>query len=268
MRQVHADTLLLPSKFPKSLTKVVAKKSTTTATVHIVDLAGSEKSAQAGTTGDRLAEGNAINSSLTALGNVIKALADISTGKSKKGGHVPYRDSTLTRMLQDALGGNSSTMMVCAIRPGDLYYEETLNTLKYADRAKQIKNKPVINESPQDKLIRELIEENARLKKSGGGGGGGASEDDIAANQALIDEMNKSWEEKLAAANQKAGVEEEKQKEEEEARQSGRPQILNLNQDGMLDRKIFFDLSKHQAANVGRKGPEGIPLIELGGVGI
>ena len=80
--------------------------------------------------------------------------------------------------------------------------------------------------------------------------------------------MNKSWEEKLAAANQKAGVEEEKQKEEEEARQSGRPQILNLNQDGMLDRKIFFDLSKHQAANVGRKGPEGIPLIELGGVGI
>jgi hypothetical protein len=99
-------------------------------------LAGSEKSGQAGTTGDRLAEGNAINSSLTALGNVIKALADISTGKAKKGGHVPYRDSTLTRMLQDALGGNSSTMMVCAIRPGDLYYDETLNTLKYADRAK------------------------------------------------------------------------------------------------------------------------------------
>lgn len=114
------------------------KKSTTTSTIHIVDLAGSEKSAQAGTgaNADRMAEGNAINSSLTALGNVIKALADASTGKSKKGSHIPYRDSTLTRMLQDALGGNSSTMMVCAIRPGNVYYEETLNTLKYADRAK------------------------------------------------------------------------------------------------------------------------------------
>jgi hypothetical protein len=103
-----------------------------------------------------LKEGNAINMSLTALGNVISALADISTGKSKAGSHIPYRDSTLTRMLQQALGGNSSTIMVCAIRPGHPYYEETLNTLKYADRAKKIKNKPTVNESAADKLIREL----------------------------------------------------------------------------------------------------------------
>ena len=124
--------------------------------INLVDLAGSEKSKQAATTGDRLAEGNAINQSLTTLGNVISALADIATGKAKPGAHVPYRDSNLTRMLQQALGGNSSTIMVCAIRPGHSYYEETLNTLKYADRAKKIKNKPIINESPQDKIIREL----------------------------------------------------------------------------------------------------------------
>lgn len=131
--------------------------------INIVDLAGSEKSNQAGTTGDRLAEGNAINKSLSCLGNVIEVLADHSMGKNKQR-VVPYRDSALTRMLQDALGGNSSTIMVCAIRPGNTYYEETLNTLKYADRAKKIKNKPTVNEDPQAKLIRELQEENQKLK--------------------------------------------------------------------------------------------------------
>lgn len=124
------------------------KKSQTNSIINIVDLAGSEKTSQAGTTGDRLKEGNAINQSLTSLGNVITALADISSGKAKKGAHVPFRDSVLTRMLQDALGGNSATIMICAIRPGDMYFEETMSTLKYADRAKQIKNKPTINESP------------------------------------------------------------------------------------------------------------------------
>ena len=114
--------------------------------------------------------------SLSALGNVITALAKNSEGKGPKV-VIPYRDSALTRMLQEALGGNSSTIMCCAIRPGFAFYEETLNTLKYADRAKQIKNAPTINESPQDKLIRELREENERLKKelaAGGGLGGGS----------------------------------------------------------------------------------------------
>jgi len=156
------------------------KKSQTNSIINIVDLAGSEKSTQAGTSGDRLKEGNAINQSLTTLGNVITALAEQSTGKAKKNSHVPFRDSVLTRMLQQALGGNSSTIMVCAIRPGDLYFDETMNTLKYADRAKQIKNKPTINESDSDKLVRELMEENKRLKeelaKGGGGGGGGGAD--------------------------------------------------------------------------------------------
>jgi len=105
------------------------------------------------------------------LGNVISALADIATGKTKPGSHVPYRDSNLTRMLQEALGGNSSTIMICAIRPGHSYYDETINTLRYADRAKKIKNKPTINESPQDKLIRDLQAENERLKAALGNGG-------------------------------------------------------------------------------------------------
>jgi len=260
----------------------------TEAEINLVDLAGSEKSAQAGTTGDSLKEGNAINQSLTSLGNVISALADISTGKNKTA-FIPYRDSNLTRMLQNALGGNSSTIMVCAIRPGHTFYEETLNTLKYADRAKKIKNKPVINESPQDKIIRELQAENAKLREamiagggslSGRGDGGGDPEmaeklkkaqEEMEANQRQIEEMEKSWEAKLAAAEADNVEEEKRQAEEAEARASGRPQLLNLNEDGMLNRKVFFDLSKVVNCQVGRKQHEGEgedPNIVLGSVGI
>jgi Kinesin motor domain len=78
---------------------------------------------------------------------------------------VPYRDSALTRILQNALGGNSKTIMVCALSPASINYEETLSTLRYADRAKKIQNKAVVNESPQERLIRELREENEKLKK-------------------------------------------------------------------------------------------------------
>ena len=150
--------------------------------INIVDLAGSEKQNQAGTSGDRLAEGNAINKSLSCLGNVIEVLADHCMGKNLKA-VVPYRDSKLTMMLKDALGGNSATIMVCAIRPGHTYYEETLATLRYADRAKKIKNKPTINEDPQAKLIRELQAENAKLKAQleAGGGGGHAGDMDAEA---------------------------------------------------------------------------------------
>jgi kinesin family protein 1 len=109
-----------------------------------------------------LKEGCNINKSLSALGDVIKALVDKQNGKKCV---VPYRNSALTRILQNALGGNSKTYMICAIRPGAKFFEETLSTLRYADRAKQIKNKAVVNEDPQDKLIRELKEENDKLKE-------------------------------------------------------------------------------------------------------
>jgi len=137
----------------------------------LVDLAGSEKAEQTGATGDRLKEGCAINKSLTCLGQVISVLADKAMGKGKNQ-VVPYRDSALTRMLQNALGGNSKTIMICALSPADTNYEETLGTLRYADRAKKIQNKATVNESPQDKMIRELKEENERLKKQLAGMGG------------------------------------------------------------------------------------------------
>jgi len=132
--------------------------------MNLVDLAGSERAESTGATGDRLKEGAAINKSLSSLGNVIKALADQSNNPGKKV-FVPYRDSKLTQILQSALGGNSKTIMVAALSPADINYEETLSTLRYADRAKQIKVVVQVMENPTDKMIRELKEDNEKLKK-------------------------------------------------------------------------------------------------------
>lgn len=131
--------------------------------INLVDLAGSEKAGATGATGDRLKEGAAINLSLTMLGQCISVLADKASGK-RKNEVVPYRNSSLTRLLQNALGGNSKTIMICAVSPAFLNFEETLSTLRYADNAKKIQNKAVINESVQDRMIRELKAENAKLK--------------------------------------------------------------------------------------------------------
>ncbi|CAM9676711.1 unnamed protein product, partial [Choristocarpus tenellus] len=117
--------------------------------LNLVDLAGSERQSKTGAMGERLKEGCKINLSLSALGNVISALVD---GKGK---HIPYRDSKLTRLLQDSLGGNTKTLMVAAISPAGYNYEETLSTLRYANRAKNIKNKPKINEDPKDAMLRQ-----------------------------------------------------------------------------------------------------------------
>ncbi|KAF8777709.1 osmotic avoidance abnormal protein 3-like isoform X2 [Argiope bruennichi] len=127
--------------------------------LNLVDLAGSERQAKTGATGDRLKEATKINLSLSALGNVISALVD---GKSK---HIPYRDSKLTRLLQDSLGGNTKTLMVACLSPADNNYDETLSTLRYANRAKNIQNKPTVNEDPKDALLREYQEEIRRLKE-------------------------------------------------------------------------------------------------------
>eukprot|EP01135_Chromosphaera_perkinsii_P002646 Nk52_evm14s226 gene=Nk52_evmTU14s226 len=128
--------------------------------INLVDLAGSERAASTGATGDRLKEGAAINKSLSALGNVINALAD----PKRSQGHVPYRDSKLTRILQESLGGNTLTVMLAAISPADINYEETLSTLQYANRAKNIQNESHKNEDENAKIIRELREEIARLR--------------------------------------------------------------------------------------------------------
>lgn len=123
-----------------------------------MDLAGSERQSKTGATGDRLQEATKINLSLSALGNVISALVD---GRSK---HIPYRDSKLTRLLQDSLGGNTRTLMVACLSPADNNYEESLSTLRYANRAKSIQNRPRINEDPKDALLRQYQEEIKQLK--------------------------------------------------------------------------------------------------------
>ncbi|XP_065919368.1 kinesin-like protein KIF3B [Dysidea avara] len=128
--------------------------------LNLVDLAGSERQSKTGTTGERFKEATKINLSLSALGNVISALVD---GKSS---HIPYRDSKLTRLLQDSLGGNSKTCMVANVGPASYNYDETLTTIRYANRAKNIKNKPIINEDPKDALLREFQEELLRLKSA------------------------------------------------------------------------------------------------------
>uniref|UniRef100_A0A8C9VMQ8 plus-end-directed kinesin ATPase n=1 Tax=Scleropages formosus TaxID=113540 RepID=A0A8C9VMQ8_SCLFO len=133
--------------------------------ISLVDLAGSERADSTGAKGTRLKEGANINKSLTTLGKVISALAEVvSSKKKKKTDFIPYRDSVLTWLLRENLGGNSRTAMVAALSPADINYDETLSTLRYADRAKQIKCNAVINEDPNAKLVRELKDEVARLK--------------------------------------------------------------------------------------------------------
>uniref|UniRef100_A0A8C2DCM1 Kinesin family member 21A n=1 Tax=Cyprinus carpio TaxID=7962 RepID=A0A8C2DCM1_CYPCA len=138
----------------------VEEFETLTAKFHFVDLAGSERLKRTGATGDRAKEGISINCGLLALGNVISALGD----RSKRSSHVPYRDSKLTRLLQDSLGGNSQTVMIACTSPSDQDFMETLNTLKYANRARNIKNKVVVNQDKASQQISALRTEIARLQ--------------------------------------------------------------------------------------------------------
>ncbi|PHH62451.1 hypothetical protein CDD81_7098 [Ophiocordyceps australis] len=165
-------TLMLTQKKHDAETNMDMEK---VAKISLVDLAGSERANSTGATGARLKEGAEINRSLSTLGRVIAALADLSTGKKKKGtSQVPYRDSVLTWLLKDSLGGNSMTAMIAAISPADINYDETLSTLRYADSAKRIKNHAVINEDANARMIRELKEELAILRSKLGGGTAGS----------------------------------------------------------------------------------------------
>ncbi|KAI5089059.1 kinesin-like protein KIF1C isoform X2 [Silurus meridionalis] len=133
--------------------------------ISLVDLAGSERADSSGAKGMRLKEGANINKSLTTLGKVISALAEMQSTKKRKSDFIPYRDSVLTWLLRENLGGNSRTAMIAALSPADINYEETLSTLRYADRAKQIRCNAIINEDPNARLVRELKEEVSRLKE-------------------------------------------------------------------------------------------------------
>ncbi|KAJ2695189.1 hypothetical protein GGH99_000266 [Coemansia sp. RSA 1285] len=215
-------TIMLTRRSHSRALDVVSER---VARISLVDLAGSERAAATMATGVRLKEGARINQSLAALGKVISALADqedrahrqpaaasnpnttppasaaaAATQPSAAGAFVPYRDSVLTWLLKDSLGGNSRTFMIATISPAD--YGETLSTLRYADRAKHIVNVATVNEDATAKLVRELKEEIAELHKRLALAGpnsaqGGDLEDQLAANEKLIAEMNQTWEQKL-----------------------------------------------------------------------
>uniref|UniRef100_T1ISP8 Kinesin-like protein n=1 Tax=Strigamia maritima TaxID=126957 RepID=T1ISP8_STRMM len=227
-----------------------------TATINLVDLAGSERTHSTGATGERLKEGAAINLSLSSLGNCIHALAEISTGKT--GIKVPYRDSVLTKLLMNALSGNSKTVMVAAISPADINYEETLSTLRYADRTKQIKTVATVNEDPTEKLIRDLKLENDRLKKMLETGPGaslalGLSSSDLSAamheNERQMQEMKESYEDKLRMADMISPkvlmIESEKKT---------KPHLYNLNIDAQLTGKIIHILHSGQTTIGNHRG--------------
>lgn len=262
---------------------------TKTSIVNLVDLAGSERAESTGATGDRLKEGSAINQSLSTLGNCIKALADQSSGK--KGALVPFRDSVLTKLLKNALGGNSKTIMIAALSPADINFEETLSTLRFADRAKAIKTKAVVNESPTEKLIRELREENQKLldqlKMAGqpimvpGEPGQpqmvGISEEEVnemkkemeqqlLQNQREMEEMKKSWNERLAEQEAANKTKEEQEKKEKEMLKTT-PHFWNLNEDSQLSRKVMHFI-KPGETKIGNKKADPTPDIVLSGLSI
>jgi kinesin family member 13 len=261
----------------KQINFVAGKKSEKLSMINLVDLAGSERSSSTGATGARLIEGCNINKSLLVLGNVINVLADKALGK-KKDALPPYRDSALTRILQNALGGNSKTVMICALSPASINYEETLSTLRYADRAKKIQNKAVVNESEHDKMVRMLKEENLDLKRMIEdlnrkilGGGGIIGEDDkkafldlkeqYEANSKVMEEMQKSFSDKL---------EEAKIREKEtlgEKVDISSPHLVVLNEDPQLSHKLRYSL-KDLPVYVGRKHGNPSPQITLSGIGI
>ncbi|XP_021322979.3 kinesin-like protein KIF28P isoform X2 [Danio rerio] len=215
--------------------------------IYLVDLAGSERQRSSGSEGDRLKEGTAINLSLTTLGNVISALADMALGKKI---YIPYRDSVLTKLLQSALGGNSRTVMIATLSPADICYEESLSTLRYAERAKKIQNKAVVNESPTERLVKELKAENAKLllRLSRLGQEGRKAEDEskelrrlLTHNELQIRAIQTLWEQHLQEAlkdweTQYATITQERRM------MQMYPYIMNVNEDAQLSSvvKLFI----------------------------
>ncbi|CAE6464038.1 unnamed protein product, partial [Rhizoctonia solani] len=275
--------------------------------ISLVDLAGSERANSTGATGQRLKEGANINKSLTTLGKVISSLALASNaepGKKSKGAEfVPYRDSVLTWLLKDSLGGNSKTAMIAAISPAD--YDETLSTLRYADQAKKIKNKAVVNEDPNAKMVRELREELEMLRARVGGGTGAVSEatydptipasqqkvqymakdgtvktvtkaelqEQLETSEKLMQSLNETWEEKLVKTQ---AVQKEREAALEELgitieknligvhTPKKMPHLVNLNEDPLMSECLLYQLKEGKSL-VGREDSEKNLAIRLTG---
>uniref|UniRef100_A0A914ZPM0 Kinesin-like protein unc-104 n=2 Tax=Parascaris univalens TaxID=6257 RepID=A0A914ZPM0_PARUN len=263
--------------------------------ISLVDLAGSERATSTGAEGQRLKEGANINKSLTTLGLVISKLAD-ETGKrkGKSKSVIPYRDSVLTWLLRENLGGNSKTAMIAALSPADINFDETLSTLRYADRAKQIVCQAIVNEDPNAKLIRELKEEVNKLRSllemKGIDVEGGEDPlkakpvysardhdtiEQLKASEKLIAELNETWEEKLRK------TEEIRKQREDELREMGLatsedgrtlgvfsprklPHLVNLNEDPLMSECLLYYL-KEGITRVGRPEASRRPDILLSG---
>ncbi|XP_034413515.1 kinesin-like protein KIF13B isoform X3 [Cyclopterus lumpus] len=237
----------------------------------LVDLAGSERAAKTGAAGERLKEGSNINKSLTTLGLVISALAEQGTAKNKNK-FVPYRDSVLTWLLKDCLGGNSRTAMVATVSPSADNYEETLSTLRYADRAKSIVNHAVVNEDPNARIIRELREEVEKLRvqlTQAESLKAPELKDRLEESEKLIQEMTITWEEKLRKTEE---VAQERQKQLESLgislQSSGikvgddKSFLVNLNADPALNELLVYYLKEH--TKVGSADSQDIQLCGMG----
>ncbi|NXJ28247.1 KI13B protein, partial [Dicrurus megarhynchus] len=237
----------------------------------LVDLAGSERATKTGAAGDRLKEGSNINKSLTTLGLVISALADQAAGKNKNK-FVPYRDSVLTWLLKDSLGGNSKTAMVATVSPAADNYEETLSTLRYADRAKNIVNHAVVNEDPNARIIRELREEVEKLREQLTKAEAMKSpelKERLEESEKLIQEMTVTWEEKLRKTEE---IAQERQKQLESLgislQSSGikvgdnKCFLVNLNADPALNELLVYYLKEHTL--IGSDNSQDIQLCGMG----
>ncbi|KAF9123040.1 kinesin-like protein Klp8 [Mortierella sp. GBA39] len=300
-------TVLLTQKRFDIETKLETEK---VSRICLVDLAGSERANSTGATGARLKEGANINKSLTTLGKVISALADASSAPvAKKGSKkaaetfVPYRDSVLTWLLKDCLGGNSKTTIIAALSPADVNYDETLSTLRYADQAKRIKNKAVVNEDPNAKLVRELKEELLELRSKLGvydpleaGSNTKASDtvvivdlhgnartltkeqlqDEVQASEKIMSELNETWEEKLRKTQE---IQQERERTLEElgiSVEKGHiglhtpkkmPHLVNLNEDPLMSECLVYQL-KPGKTQVGRLESAIAADIRLSGTNI
>nr|XP_044987857.1 kinesin-like protein KIF13B isoform X2 [Jaculus jaculus] len=237
----------------------------------LVDLAGSERATKTGAAGDRLKEGSNINKSLTTLGLVISALADQGAGKNKNK-FVPYRDSVLTWLLKDSLGGNSKTAMVATVSPAADNYDETLSTLRYADRAKRIVNHAVVNEDPNARIIRDLREEVEKLREQLTKAEAMKSpelKDRLEESEKLIQEMTVTWEEKLRKTEE---IAQERQKQLESLGISLQTSgikvgddkcfLVNLNADPALNELLVYYLKEHTL--IGSANSQDIQLCGMG----
>ncbi|RDD36883.1 Kinesin-like protein KIF13A [Trichoplax sp. H2] len=289
---MNAESSRSHAVFNLILTQIICDEATgasgeKVSKVSLVDLAGSERATKTGAAGDRLKEGSNINKSLTTLGLVISALADVEGKREggKKKPFIPYRDSVLTWLLKDNLGGNSKTVMVATLSPALDNYDETLSTLRYADRAKRIVNHAVVNEDPNAKIIRELREEVERLKSqlrgTGLPGPGSKREmmgnphevaglkEKLAESETLMKEMSLTWEQKLKNTER---IHQERQEVLQNlgisvqssgiALEHGKFYLVNLNADPSLNQLLVYYLKEVTA--VGNSNSSDIQLNGLG----